>query len=202
VLVLAGIAEAVTRHVIEQQIAAAFHKKLSGPVDVGIGPSPALIDAVTRHFAKITVDAPSTSVCHLHAINMKASVTDVHLDGGQAYAQRISATVGITTTSINDLLAGKIRSATATTDPAAGTLKEGRLSARRQRAPGPGQLAYQASRVRRSAVCLGCRLSSSWPPRQGRLRCRCAQILDVAATGTGWAPAGRGAGRKRSCRAG
>ena len=65
VLLIAGAAEGVTRHVVEQRIAGAAHKRLSGPVDVSIGSTPALVDVATRHFAKIAIQAPSTSVCQL-----------------------------------------------------------------------------------------------------------------------------------------
>jgi hypothetical protein len=124
-VLVAGAAEGVTRHVIEQRIAAAVHKRLSGPVDVGIGPTPALIDVVTRHFAKITVQAPSTSVCQLQAVDVSAAITDVHSSRGQEYAQGVDADAVITTTTISDLLAGKIANATITTNPSAGTLDIG-----------------------------------------------------------------------------
>lgn len=123
-LVTAG-AEGVTRHVVEQRIADAAHKRLSGPVDVSIGSTPALVDVATRHFAKISIQAPSTSVCQLQAVDMSAAVTDVHSSHGQEYAQGINADAVITTTTISDLLAGKMRNATVSTNPSAGTLDVG-----------------------------------------------------------------------------
>jgi hypothetical protein len=125
VLLFAGAAEGVTRHVVEQRIADAAHKRLSGPVDVSIGSTPALVDVATRHFDKITIQAPSTSVCQLQAVDVSAAVTDVHSSHGQEYAQGIDADAVITTTTISDLLAGKIRNATVATNPSAGTLDIG-----------------------------------------------------------------------------
>jgi hypothetical protein len=124
-VIVTGTAEGLTRHVVEQRIAAAAHKRLSGPVDVGIGPTPALIDVATRHFAKITVQAPATSVCQLQDVDMSATVTNVHSSHGQEYAQGIDADAVITTTTISDLLAGKIKNATVVTNPSAGTLDIG-----------------------------------------------------------------------------
>jgi hypothetical protein len=124
-LLIAGAAEGVTRHVVEQRIADAAHKRLSGPVDVSIGSTPALVDVATRHFAKITIQAPSTSVCQLQAVDVSAGVTDVHSSHGQEYAQGINADAVITTTTISDLLAGKMRNATVATNPSAGTIDIG-----------------------------------------------------------------------------
>ena len=95
------------------------------PVDVSIGSTPALVDVATRHFGKITIQAPSTSVCQLQAVDVSAAVTDVHSSHGQEYAQGIDADAVITTTTISDLLAGKIRNATVATNPSAGTLDIG-----------------------------------------------------------------------------
>jgi hypothetical protein len=81
--------------------------------------------SVTRHFAKITIQVPSTSVCQLQAVDVFAVVTDIHSGHGQEYAQHVNADAVITTTTISDLLAGKIKNATVATNPSARTLDIG-----------------------------------------------------------------------------
>jgi DUF2993 family protein len=125
VVVLATvIAEAATRSAIDGRIAAAADKRLTGPVSVGIGATPALLDAVTGQIPTLTIQAPSTSMCALRDVSATASLTGVHRARSGAAVQRSSADVTLTTHTFTALLS-RYASADVTTDPAAGDLRIG-----------------------------------------------------------------------------
>jgi LmeA-like phospholipid-binding len=92
-VVAAVAAEAVVRSAIDGRITAAAHKRLTGPVSVGIGATPALFDAVTGQIPTVTIQAPSTSMCILRDVSATASLTGVHRAQDGTAVQGTSADV-------------------------------------------------------------------------------------------------------------
>jgi hypothetical protein len=86
VAVAAGaVAEVAVRSAIDRRITAMADKHLTGPVSVGIGMTPALLDAATGHIPAVTISAPATSMCRLRAVSATVSLTGVHrVRGGAA----------------------------------------------------------------------------------------------------------------------
>ena len=125
-LCLAGavVAEVVARNVIDGRITAAARKDLTGPVSVGIGATPALVDAVTGRISQVTIQAPSTTICNLQDVAATATLADVHRAQGGAAAEAVSAEVTLTTQTLTALLRGNGKgNATVTADPASGALE-------------------------------------------------------------------------------
>jgi LmeA-like phospholipid-binding len=123
-LTVAGTAaaELIARHVIDGRIAAGARKDLTGPVSVGIGGTPALLDAVTGRISEVTIQAPSTTMCDLQDVAAAVDLSDVHRAPGGAAAQGVSAQVTLTTQTFAALLAGH-GNATVTSDPSSGQLQ-------------------------------------------------------------------------------
>ena len=109
------------RSAIDGRITAAAEKRLTGPVSVGIGMAPALLDAATGHIPAVTIQAPSTSMCNLRDVSATASLTGVHRARGGAADQGASADITLTTQTFSALL-GNVASAHVTADPTAGDL--------------------------------------------------------------------------------
>jgi hypothetical protein len=122
VCVLATAAELVTRHVLEDKITAAAGRKLSGPVSVSIGLTPALIDAATGQIPGVTISAPSTTLCGLHDVSATATLTDVSRSHGTVTTQGTSVTVVLTPATLTGQLQRKYPNVAVTTDPASQTL--------------------------------------------------------------------------------
>jgi LmeA-like phospholipid-binding len=117
-------AEVVARNVIDGRITADARKDLTGPVSVGIGATPALVDAVTGHISQVTIHAPSTTMCNLPDVSATATLSDVHRADGGAAAEGVSAEVTLTTQTFTALLRGNGKAnATVTADPASGDLQ-------------------------------------------------------------------------------
>jgi len=114
----AGTAEGLARHAIDGRIAAAARAKLSGPVSVGIGFTPALIDAATGQIPGVTINAPSAKLCGLPDVDATATLTDVRREHGTVTAQGTSASVVLSPDTLTAGLAAKYPGATVTPDPA------------------------------------------------------------------------------------
>ena len=124
-LVLALVAEIVTGQVISHRISAAASKRLTGPVSVSIGATPALADLITGHISAVTIHAPSTTICRLRSVDAQATLSDVHRSNGRIAIQGASADMVITAQALAGLLPGSFGPATVTADPAAGILRIG-----------------------------------------------------------------------------
>jgi LmeA-like phospholipid-binding len=163
VVVAAVAAEAVVRSAIDGRITAAAHKRLTGPVSVGIGATPALFDAVTGQIPTVTIQAPSTSMCILRDVSATASLTGVHRAQDGTAVQGTSADVTLTMQTFTALLS-RFASAEVTSDPARGQLRIGIGPGGRPAAvPAPGR----ASDVHGSGR--GHRLSAEEGPPAPRL---------------------------------
>jgi hypothetical protein len=115
-------AEAVARTVIDGRITADARKEFTGPVSVGIGATPALLDAVTGRISQVTIQAPSTTICKLQDVAATATLSGVHRAQGGVAAQGISAQVTLTAQTFTALLPG-YGNATVTADPASGEVQ-------------------------------------------------------------------------------
>ncbi len=124
-VVLAGAANIDAGHVIRDGISAAAGKRLTGPISVGIGATPALADAVTGHISAVIIHASSTTVCNLHGVNAEATLTDVHRSHGQLAVGGVTADMLVTTQALASLLPSSYGTATVTADPSAGILRIG-----------------------------------------------------------------------------
>jgi hypothetical protein len=116
------VAEVAVRRAIDGRITAAAEKRITGPVSVGIGMTPALLDAATGHIPAVTIQAPATSMCNLRDVSATASLTGVHRARGGAADQGASADLTLTTETFGALLSN-VASAQVTADPAAGDLR-------------------------------------------------------------------------------
>jgi hypothetical protein len=124
-VVLAGAANIAAGHVIRDRISAAAGKRLTGPISVGIGATPALADAVTGHISAVTIHAPSTTVCNLRGVDAEATLTDVHRSRGRMAVRGVSADMLVTTYTLTGLLPRDYGTATVTADASAGILRIG-----------------------------------------------------------------------------
>jgi hypothetical protein len=115
----AAAAELMTRHVLEDKIAAAAGRKLSGPVSASIGLTPALVDAATGQIPGVTISAPSTTLCGLHDVSAAATLTDVSRSNGTVTTQGTSVSVVLTPATLTDQLRRKYPNVAVTTDPTA-----------------------------------------------------------------------------------
>jgi hypothetical protein len=119
---LAATAELVTRHVLEDKIAAAVGRELSGPVSASIGLTPALIDAAAGQIPGVTISAPSTTLCGLHDVTATATLADVSRSHGTVATHGASVSVVLTPATLAGQLRNKYPNVAVTTDPAAQTL--------------------------------------------------------------------------------
>ena len=124
-VVLAGAADIAAGHIIRDRISAAAGKRLTGPISVGIGATPALADAVAGHISAVTIHAPSTTVCSLRGVDAQATLTDVHRSHGQMAVGGATADMLVTAQTLVGLLPGGYGTATVTADPSAGILRIG-----------------------------------------------------------------------------
>jgi hypothetical protein len=124
-LALAGVAEIVAEHVISHRISAAAGKRLTGPISVSIGATPALADAISGHISEVTIHAPSTTMCNLRNVTAEATLTDVHRSHGRIAVQGVSAEMTLTAQTFAGLFRGTNGAVTVTADPSAGVLRIG-----------------------------------------------------------------------------
>ena len=118
-VLLGATAEAITRHRIDARIDAAARNRLTGPVSVGIGLTPALIDAATGQIPGITISAPSTTLCKLHDVDATATLTGVRHSNGMVATRGASASIVLTPATLTRQLDAKYPNATVTPTPAA-----------------------------------------------------------------------------------
>jgi LmeA-like phospholipid-binding len=123
--VLAGAADIVVGHVISGRISATASKRLTGPVSVSIGATPALYDAVTGRIPAVTIHAPSTAVCNLRDVDVRATLTDVRRSNSRVTTQGVSADMVVTARTLAGLISSDFGTPTVTPDPSAGVLRIG-----------------------------------------------------------------------------
>ena len=124
-VVLAGVADLVVGHVISDRISATASKRLTGPVSVSIGATPALYDAVTGRIPAVTIHAPSTAVCNLRDVDVRATLTDVRRSNSRVTTQGVSADMVVTALTFAGLISSDFGTPTVTPDPSAGVLRIG-----------------------------------------------------------------------------
>ena len=124
-VVLAGAADIVVGHVISGRISATASKRLTGPVSVSIGATPALYDAVTGRIPAVTIHAPSTAVCNLRDVDVRATLTDVRRSNSRVTTQGVSADMVVTARTLAGLISSDFGTPTVTPDPSAGVLRIG-----------------------------------------------------------------------------
>ena len=124
-VVLAGAADIVVGHVISDRISATASKRLTGPMSVSIGATPALYDAVTGRISAVTIHAPSTAVCNLRDVDVRATLTDVRRSNGRVTTQGVSADMVVTALTFARLISSDFGTPTVTPDPSAGVLRIG-----------------------------------------------------------------------------
>jgi hypothetical protein len=123
--VLAGAADIVVGHVISGRISATASKRLTGPVSVSIGATPALYDAVTGRIPAVTIHAPSTAVCNLRDVDVRATLTDVRRSNSRVTTQGVSVDMVVTARTFAGLISGGFGTPAVTPDPSAGVLRIG-----------------------------------------------------------------------------
>ena len=123
--VLAGVADIVVGHVISDRISATASKRLTGPVSVSIGATPALYDAVTGRIPAVTIHAPSTAVCKLRDVDVRATLTDVRRSNSRVTTQGVSVDMVVTARTFAGLISGGFGTPAVTPDPSAGVLRIG-----------------------------------------------------------------------------
>lgn len=123
--VLAGVADIVVGHVISDRISATASKRLTGPVSVSIGATPALYDAVTGRIPAVTIHAPSTAVCKLRDVDVRATLTDVRRSNSRVTTQGVSVDMVVTARTFAGLISSGFGTPTVTPDPSAGVLRIG-----------------------------------------------------------------------------
>ena len=123
--VLAGAADIVVGHVISGRISATASKRLTGPVSVSIGATPALYDAVTGRIPAVTIHAPSTAVCNLRDVDVRATLTDVRRSNSRVTTQGVSAEMVVTARTLAGLISSGFGTPTVTPEPSAGVLRIG-----------------------------------------------------------------------------
>lgn len=124
-VVLAGAADIVVGHVISGRISATASKRLTGPVSVSIGATPALYDAVTGRIPAVTIHAPSTAVCNLRDVDVRATLTDVRRSNSRVTTQGVSADMVVTALTFAGLISSDFGTPTVTPEPSAGVLRIG-----------------------------------------------------------------------------
>lgn len=124
-MVLAGVADIVVGHVISGRISATASKRLTGPVSVSVGATPALYDAVTGRIPAVTSHAPSTAVCNLRDVDVRATLTDVRRSNSRVTTQGVSADMVVTARTFAGLISSDFGTPTVTPDPSAGVLRIG-----------------------------------------------------------------------------
>ena len=124
-VVLAGAADIVVGHVISGRISATASKRLTGPVSVSIGATPALYDAVTGRIPAVTIHAPSTAVCNLRDVDVRATLTDVRRSNSRVTTQGVSADMVVTARTLAGLISSGFGTPTVTPEPSAGVLRIG-----------------------------------------------------------------------------
>jgi hypothetical protein len=123
IVVLLAVAEVAVRHVVEHRIATAAGKGFTGPIHVGIGATPALVDAITGHVSKVTVHAPSTNVCQLQAVDAEATLHDVRRSGSTVTIHGTTVEATLTTQTFTALLESDFPGVTVRPDPANQTIQ-------------------------------------------------------------------------------
>lgn len=131
-------AEIIVRHAIDGRIADAARRHVSGPVTVGIGTTPALLDAAIGSIPRVTISSHSDTICRLHGVAVTAVLTGLHRTSGGASLSGASAAVTLTAQTFRGVLGGR-GTAAVTPDPTAGGLS---ISA------GPGGLLRVLEKVR------------------------------------------------------
>lgn len=131
-------AEIIVRNTIDGRIADAARKHLSGQVTVGIGSTPALLDAMTGSVHQATIRSQSDTICDLREVAVTAVLTGLRRTSGGASLAGSRAAVTLTAQTFTGMLGGS-GTATVTPDPPAGDLS---ISA------GPGGLLQVAEKVR------------------------------------------------------
>jgi hypothetical protein len=119
-LLLAG-AEIAVRHAIEGRISAAARSALHSEVSVGIGATPALIDALRGSISTVTINDQDFRTCSLQDVDVDLALHDVTSSGHQVQADSSDALIAITGTAMSSLLAEKapqLGQVSATPDPA------------------------------------------------------------------------------------
>ncbi|MCX4744179.1 DUF2993 domain-containing protein [Kitasatospora sp. NBC_01287] len=123
-LALAGVGEAVARHVLEGRIADGMGRALDTRVTVDTGDGPALLTILDRHLGHVTLSGANARLGPLTGASVRITLDGVHL-AKPATASDVRATVTIPT----DSLAEAIRDSgqgvpvnSARADPATGTL--------------------------------------------------------------------------------
>ena len=124
-VVLAGAADIVVGHVISGRISATASKRLTGPVSVSIGATPALYDAVTGRIPAVTIHAPSTAVCNLRDVDVRATLTDVRRSNSRVTTQGVSADMVVTAPTLAGLISSDFGTPAVIPDPSAGVLRIG-----------------------------------------------------------------------------
>jgi hypothetical protein len=112
-------------HVISDRISATASKRLTGPVSVSIGATPALYDAVTGRIPAVTIHAPSTAVCKLRDVDVRATLTDVRRSNSRVTTQGVSVDMVVTARTFAGLISGGFGTPAVTPDPSAGVLRIG-----------------------------------------------------------------------------
>jgi hypothetical protein len=122
IIAIAMTAEGATRHIIDDRFAAAADRALTGPVSVGIGLTPALLDAVSGQIPGVTITAPATSVCGLRDIDVTVTLGDVRREHHVVTVQGATASIVIPPAALTGQFAGRYPNASVAPDPGASSL--------------------------------------------------------------------------------
>jgi len=102
VVLLAG--EATVRHVIDSHIASAAQSSLTGPVHVGIGTTPALVDLAKGSISTVSLTDDGMRTCKLDTLNLAAEFNHVTRQNGQIHFSGSQATATVPMSAIMSLL--------------------------------------------------------------------------------------------------
>lgn len=121
-VVLAGVGELAAKSLLEQRITAAARDVLSGPLQVSIGGTPAIVDVARRRIPVVTVTAPSTTICGMTGVDASVRLAEVSRENGKVHTSGVDAAIVLDSASLagvfSTLLGGATGRAAVLPDPA------------------------------------------------------------------------------------